>query len=327
MRIAKKAAFTLIAIGVSLASNSSWANDPVKVRFSWKLKGEYAFFYLGAAKGIYAKHAVDVQLGEGAGAQAALGSLVQGSEDVVIVPGIFAISAIQKGMPVKIAALYQPVTPFAFISHPDRPVTTPKDMEGRSLAVSTGDTATAYLDIFCQKNATNCNKINKVQLDPQVKIPMFLQKKIDMITVYTNVDLPLIEEGSGIKFNVLDLPKYGLSVPGLAAVISNRSVTKSPNILKRFFAATNEAIELTRADPLAATIALRQAWGAAPSENLIKQSVIATSLTLRGPEGKPHGWIEEKVIADAQELLVSAGEGTKKPVSDYYTNSLLELSR
>ncbi|GAA4132666.1 ABC transporter substrate-binding protein [Aminobacter aganoensis] len=328
MQIAKKIAIALVALGTALASNSSSANDLVKVRFSWKLKGEYAFFYLGKDQGVYEKHGLDVQLGEGAGAQAALGSLVQGNEDVVIVPAIFAISAIQKGVPVKIAALYQPTTPFAFISHPDRPVATPKDMEGRSLAVSTGDTATAYLSIFCKKNEVDCSKINQVQLDPQVKIPQFLQNKIDMITVYTNVDLPLIEERSGIKFAVLDLPKFGLSVPGLAAVVSNDSVTKSSETLKRFFAATSDAIDLTREDPSKAAAALRRAWSAAPPEDLIKQSVIATSLTLQDGKEKPNGWIDGQVISDAQDLVLSTEAGaSKKAVSEYYTNSLLEAER
>ncbi|GAA2849946.1 ABC-type nitrate/sulfonate/bicarbonate transport system substrate-binding protein [Aminobacter aminovorans] len=325
MRIANTIAIALVAVAAAVTSSQAWANDAVKVRFSWKLKGEYAFFYLGRDKGIYSSHKVDVELGEGAGAQAALGSLVQGNEDVVIVPAIFAISAIQKGMPVKIAALYQPKTPFAFISHPDRPVTEPKQMEGRSLAVSTGDTATAYLDVLCKKNGIDCSKISKVQIDPQIKVPQFLQNKIDMITVYTNVDLPLIEERSGIKFAVLDLPKYGLSVPGLAAVVSDDGLAKNQDILTRFFSATSEAIDLMRKDPASAASALRSAWSAAPSEELIRQSVVATSLSLQAPEGHINGWIEENVISDAQDLVMSTEDSaTRKEPSQYYTNALLQ---
>lgn len=325
MRIAKTIAIALLAVCATLISAPSWATDTIKVRFSWKLKGEYSFFYLGKEEGVYAKHDIEVKLGEGAGAQAALGSLVQGNEDVVIVPAIFAISAIQKGMPVKIAALYQPSTPFAFISQPDKPVTTPKDMEGRSLAVSIGDTATSYLNVFCKINSIDCSKIKQVQIDPQVKIPQFMQGRVDLITVYTNVDLPLIEERSGTKFAVLDLPKYGLSVPGLAAVVSNKGLSEKAGTLKRFFAATNESIDIARRDPDVATRALMTAWGAAPSEDLVRKTIEATSASLNSPSGKPHGWMEEKTISDAQELILSTEEGaTRKPSSDFYTNSLLQ---
>jgi NitT/TauT family transport system substrate-binding protein len=326
MQVAKKIAIALLVAGASLASMPSWAADTIHVRFSWKLKGEYGFFYLGKDKGIYAKHGIDIDLGEGAGAQAALGALVQGNEDIVVAPAIFAISAIHQGMPVKLAAIYQRNTPIAFISKPERPVTTPKGMEGHSLAVSIGDTATTYLDVFCKINDIDCKKINQVQLDPQVKFPQFMQDRVDLITVYRNVDLPLIEARTGIKFAVLDLPKYGLSVPGLGAIVSDAGIAGKADVLKRFFAATNEAIELTRKDPDAATKALMNAWSAAPSTELVKEQIVATSATLDSPSGKPNGWIEESTITDAQDLILSTAKegGKKKPASDFYTNKLLE---
>lgn len=73
------------AIATLVASQGAMAEE-VKVRFSWKLKGEYGFFYLGEQKGIYKDAGVTLKLGEGAGSQAALGSLIQGQEDVVILP-------------------------------------------------------------------------------------------------------------------------------------------------------------------------------------------------------------------------------------------------
>lgn len=48
-------------------------------------------------------------------------ALVQGQEDIVVIPEIFAASAIQKGMPIKIIVLYHPKTPVVLISHPDKP--------------------------------------------------------------------------------------------------------------------------------------------------------------------------------------------------------------
>ena len=103
--------------------------EAFNVRVSWKLSGAYGFFYLGDQKGVYKDAGLELKLGEGASSQAALGGLIQGQEDVVVMPGIFAVSAIQKGMPVKIIGVYQPSTPIALISHPDNPVNTPKDLQ------------------------------------------------------------------------------------------------------------------------------------------------------------------------------------------------------
>jgi NitT/TauT family transport system substrate-binding protein len=315
----------VFASSAAMLSTSTWAADPVKVRFSWKLKGEYGFFYLGKEKGLYQRNDVDLDLGEGAGAQAALGALVQGNEDVVIVPAIFAISAIQKGMPVKIAAIYQKRTPFAFISKLDNAVTKPSELEGRSLAVSVGDTATTYLGAFCKANKVDCSKIQQIQLDPQLKIPQFMQGRVDLITIYTNVDLPLIEQRTGMKFAVLDLPNFGLSVPGLAAVVSDRGIAERPDVLKRFLQATKEAIELTREDPASATAALLQAWSAGPSQELVQQQIVATSATLDTGAENPIGWISDDLINKALDLISTNEQiGERRPSSDFYTNELLE---
>ncbi|MBR0724991.1 ABC transporter substrate-binding protein [Bradyrhizobium manausense] len=313
------------SIAVSSFTTAARALDTVNVRFSWKLKGEYGFFYLGKEKGLYQKNGIDVVLGEGAGAQAALGGLVRDNEDVVIVPAIFAISAIEKGMPVKLAAIYQERAPMAFISWPDKQVTTPAQLEGRSVAVSVGDPATTYLDVFCALNKISCDKINKVQLDPQLRFAQFIQKRVDLISVYTNVDLPLVEERTGKKFAVLDLPKFGLGVPGLAVVASNKGITEKADLLRRFLAATAEAIELTRSEPAMAAAALKKAWSAAPSDELIKAQIVATSETMASGQGKPVGWIKDKTISDALSLL-SATEHLEsaKPLADFYTNDLLK---
>ncbi|BCH22981.1 ABC transporter substrate-binding protein [Mesorhizobium sp. L-8-3] len=313
-----------VAVGSILASQSAMAED-LNVRFSWKLKGEYGFFYLGEEKGVYRDAGVTPKLGEGAGSQAALGSLVQAQEDVVVLPGIFAISAIQKGMPVKIIALYQPEAPVVLISHPEKPVTSPKDLEGKSIAHSVGETGTSYLGVFCEANKIDCAKVNKVQMDSQSRVPQFLQKQVDVVSVYLTNDLPVLEDKTGVKYPVLDLTEYGLAVPGMAVVASDDGIAKKGAALKSFLAANAKAIEMTRADPAAATTALKAVWQAGPSDKVVQQQVEQTSASIHSSAGTPVGWIDEKAIAEALKLIGSVEDiGEAKPLSSFYTNDLLK---
>jgi NitT/TauT family transport system substrate-binding protein len=312
------------AVGTVLASQGAMAED-VNVRFSWKLKGEYGFFYLGEEKGFYKDAGITLKLGEGAGSQAALGSLVQGQEDAVILPGIFAISAIQKGMPVKIIALYQPAAPVVFISHPDKPVKTPKDLEGKSIAHSVGETGTSYLGVFCEVNKIDCAKVNKIQMDSQSRVPQFLQKQVDVVSVYLTNDLPVLEDKTGVEYPVLDLTEYGLAVPGMAVVASDDGIAKKGAALKSFLAANAKAIEMARADPAAATSALKAVWQAGPADKAVQKQVEATSASIPAKEGTPVGWVDEKAIADSLKLIGSVEDiGEAKPLSSFYTNDLLK---
>ncbi|WP_342723479.1 ABC transporter substrate-binding protein [Bradyrhizobium sp. B097] len=298
--------------------------ETLSLRFSWKLKGEYAFFYLGQKNGLYKDANIDLHLGEGAGAQAALAAVVQGQEDLAVVPGIFALTAIQKGMPVKIVALYQPAAPVVFISHQENPVLKPADLEDKSIASSVGETSTAYLNEFCTRNRIDCGKIKKINMDSQVRISEFMQRRVDVVGVYRTSDLPLLKEKTGGNLAVLDLPEFGLTVPGLAVVARGDSVEKNAVVLRRFFAATDKAIEMTRKDPDAATAALKTVWRAGPSDSIVREQVEATSRSIPASAGKPTGWVDESTISNAVHLVKAAEDvGGPKPLSSFYTNELL----
>lgn len=305
-------------------SSAAWAADDVNVRFSWKLKGEYAHLYLAQEQGMYAANNLEVRMGEGAGAPAALGALLQGQEDVVIMPAIFAVSAIQKGMPVRIIALYQPKTPVVLISQPDKPVLKPQDLEGKTVAHSVGETGTSYLAVFCAVNHIDCAKVKKVQMDAQSRVPQFLQKQVDVVSVYKNNDLPMIEARIGTKFPTLDLSQNGLAIPGLAAVSSNAAISKKPDVLKRYLAAVNQGIEATKKDPKAATTAISKAWKGGPAPEVIEAQVRATMEAIEVKPGKPLGWTDPQTIAQALELLkTDEAIGAPKPTDTFFTNDLL----
>ena len=309
---------------LTMLAATAFAQDPVNVRFSWKMKGEYGPLFMAQEKGLYAKEKLNVRMGEGAGAQAALGALLQGQEDVVILPAIFALTAIQKGMPVKLIAIYHPRTPLGIISFPDKPVRTPKDLEGKTIAHSVGETGTSYLDAFCKINNVDCSKVSKVQMNAQARMPQFLQRQVDLVTVYTNVDLPLIEQQTKQKYVMLDMPKYGFAIPGLAVVTSDANIAGKADVLKRYLRATAEGIAEAKKNNDEATKAMLKNWSGAPDAAIVADQVRLTGEAIPVPSGHLIGWIDDKLITDTLELLKSAGEiDAPKPAGSYYTNSLL----
>lgn len=313
----------VVAIALSAAS-AAFAADQVRVRFSWKLKGEYAPLYLAQEKGLFAAKGLEVRMGEGAGSQAALGALLQDQEDVVILPGIFAISAIQKGIPVKLIALYHPATPVVIITHPEKPATTPKELEGKTIATAVGETGTSYLGTLCAVNKVDCDKIKRVHMDAQARVAQFLQKQVDAVSVYRSNDLPIIEKRVGKKFAVLDLPQFGLAVPGLSALSSDAIIAKRSDVLKRFLAAMDEAITMAKADPKAAAAALAKNWSGGPSLDIVEAQVQATMDAMASQADHAVGWIDPKIIDSSIELLKTEETIEKpRPANAFFTNDLL----
>jgi NitT/TauT family transport system substrate-binding protein len=308
------------------ATGTARADDQVKVRFSWKLKGEYGPMYLARQSGFFTTEKLNVRMGEGAGAPAALGALLQGQEDVVVLPGIFAVSAIQKGMPIKLIAVYHPKTPVVIISHPDKPAVKPKDIEGKSIAISVGETGTTYLSAFAAKNGVDFDKVKRVQVDAQSRVNYFLQNQVDLVTVYRSNDLPALVKQTGIQFPMIDMAQYGLAIPGLAVVSSDAIIAKKNDILRRFLAAVDKGITATRRDPKAASLALLEAWAAGPSLDVVEAEVRATTDAIEASPGHPPGWIEMSLITGSLDLLKTdptENVGTPKPADVFFTNDLL----
>lgn len=315
-------AAVISALGLSMPASGA---EPFKVRFSWKLKGEYAPLYMAKELNAFHKAGLDVAMGEGAGAPAALAALLQGQEDAVVMPAAFALTAISKGMPIKIAALYHPKAPLGFLSLPHSAVREPKDLEGKKFAVSGGDTLASYLPVFCRKTNIDCGKITKVTVNSQVRNSQFVSKQIDVIGTYLNVDLPLLEPIVKGKLIVLDVAKYGLALPGLSIVVSDAGIQQKPEAISRFIDAVSVGVEASRRDPAKAAAVLKEQWAGSPSVEVITRQVTETLSAIPVVAGRKAGWIDAAWIAEALEVLKESGELDEiKPASAYYTNALVE---
>src|SRR5437868_11923617 len=100
--------------------------EKVTVRFTWKLKGEYAPLFVALDKGYYKAEGLEVDLAEGSGAQTVLKLLASGNEKFGYGPAVSAAQAVSQGLPVKVVALYQTKAPMGVISFPDVPLKSPK---------------------------------------------------------------------------------------------------------------------------------------------------------------------------------------------------------
>jgi NitT/TauT family transport system substrate-binding protein len=231
---------TIVAVGglaallAALPSQPILAQAPEKitVRFTWKLKGEYAPLFVALDKGYYRAEGLDVDLAEGSGAQTVLKLLASGNEKFGYGPAVSAAQAISQGLPVKVVALYQTKAPMGVISFPDVPLKSPKDLEGKRLAMSVGETFGDMLGPFARINHVDINKIQQIQMDASVRSSQFLTRKIDVMSVYLSNELPQVEKRAGVKFNLLRVSEFGLNLLGASMIVSNAFADQSPETVK-----------------------------------------------------------------------------------------------
>lgn len=315
----------LTAVMAATTAASAQALETVTVRFTWKLKGEYAPLFVALEKGYYKAAGLDVQLNEGAGAKTALRQLAAEQEQVVWGPVTNAAQALGEGINVKVITIYQPKIPIGLIAHAGTKLAAPKDLEGLKFAYTVGETVADLIDPFFRLNKVDKSKVTLIQMDGGARVTQFMTKRVDVISVFTNNDLPELEKKAGAKFTVLDVGKFGLALPGAGFMTNEKQMTTRAAVLKKLVAATNKGFEDARRNPEEAATILMKAFKVPVEKDVIVTQVKATAEAAIAPAGKPLGWQSEETWKSAIDLLAESGSiKAKRPLADYYTNAFVE---
>lgn len=333
-RIRLSLAGLMATLAVMLASSSAAvmaqaakpaAKEKLTVRFTWKLKGEYAPLFVALDKGYFAAEGLDVDLAEGQGAQTVLRLIAAGTENIGYGPAVAAAQAVSQGMPVKVGALYQTKAPMGVISFPDVPLKSPKDLEGKRIGISVGETFTDMLEPFTKINNIDLSKITRIQMDNSARTSQFLSRKVDVMSVYLSNELPVLEQRTGVKFNVMRVADHGLNLVGASYYVSNDYAKQNPQAVSKLLRATARGYADAMKDPKAAAEIMNKYMKVKENTEVLLAQVKATVESTNAPAGRPIGWQNEADWKTTLDLLQSTGAiKERKDLSLYYTNEFLK---
>jgi NitT/TauT family transport system substrate-binding protein len=307
------------------APGAADAQEKLTVRFTWKLKGEYAPLFVALDKGYYKAEGLDVQLSEGNGAQNVLKALAAGNENFGYGPGVAAAQAVTRDLPVKVAALYQTRAPMGVIAFPDTQLKGPKDLEGKRIAISVGETFGDMIRPFTRLNKVDIDKIQMIQMDSSARTMQFLTRKIDVMSVYLSNELPQLEKRAGVRFNTINVSDYGLNVLGASMYVSNAFAEKNPEAVKKLLRATEKGYRDAMANPKEAAKIMGKYMAVPEASDILERQVEATMSSTNAPAGKPVGWQSDADWQNTLNLLKETGLIKEaKPLNAYFTNQFLQ---
>lgn len=272
-------------------------NHRLRVGFSWSIKPEYACFYFAKQHGYYSSAGLSIEFLLGNGAESALRVLGSGGIDLLVLPCPFAASAIQGGAPVKIIALYQQVAPVCLVSHDDCPVRHPRDLEGKTVAMCPGETGTAFLEHFCQKNAVDYAKVRRRDTRPQDKLDAFRRRDVDVISVYRTNELPILKSSLENSLTELELAAFGLKIPGMCIITTDTLLDQQPQILRRFLQATSSATVAALAKRLQLQTIVQALCSYDSGADIVRQQLDAFVDSLSHDATAAFGFCDDRMIS------------------------------
>ena len=320
----------LARIGAMLAmcgAATAFAQPQEKFTFSlnWFAVGDHAAYWVALEKGYFAKAGLDVTLENSKGSGDSIAKVDTGRADAGLADTVAVLGAQARGARVKMVGMVFDNTPLNFFSGKDKPVTKPKDVEGRTVGAPPGDGQRQAWPAFAKLHGIDDAKVTWVNIEPSAKIAALAEKRVDLVADYTT-GLPFYEKAMG-KGNVVMMPwaDAGFDLYSMSIIASDKTMKDKPKQLKAFLEAAYMGWRDVMADPKAALAIFKKR---VPEIDLaiIEPNMMLGIDLMRTKRYADNGigWIDDKKMCSSTDIVNTyMGVPRKLDCKDVYTVEFL----
>jgi NitT/TauT family transport system substrate-binding protein len=313
----------IVAVALTIAGPAS-AADKASLRLNWYLGGLHSPFYLGVERGFYKDEGIDLTLNEGRGSAVAAQIVGAKSDTFGMSDAGSLMLAVSKGMPIRAAFSLLSSSDFAIISLEEAGIKSPKDLEGKSVAVSAGDALTQLFPAVIEVNKLNKDAIKLVFMDPPAKPVALMEKKVDALLGGASDQFWLVKY-KGFKPARMMFAEIGVDTVGMTLHAHTDTLANNPDLVRRFVKATIRSWEAARQDPTAAAKAAQKVkpdLNLASTEDQLRTNL--GQLHSKNSQGKSIGYSAPQDWEHTMALLKKYRDlQTDKPATFFYTNDFM----
>jgi NitT/TauT family transport system substrate-binding protein len=322
MRTLKMAALALCAL-CAFAAASAHAADAVTLRLNWYLGGLHVPFYYGKEKGYYAAEGIDLTINEGRGSANTVQVVAAGSDTFGLADSSSVITTAAKGGDVKSVMSLLNSTGYSVVSLAETGIKTPKDLEGKRLAVSPGDPLGSLFQALAASNKLDMSKITLVQVDPAAKVVAVLEKRADGLLGGADDQYFLIKQ-RGLNPAALRYADNGANIVGMTIVTRTDLIKSNPDLVRRFVRATVKSWEEAKKNPGAAVDAALKVKPDLNRQSTLEQLMVDIDLLDSKNSKGRIGWGAQADWDQTLDLLKKYRDlSTTQPWTTFHTNEFV----
>ena len=326
-------AFLRQTAGVGLVAAAGIHSRPAKAamhkvdfQLDWIPYGRHAPYYAALEKGFYKSKGLDVSIEQGRGATQGFARLIAGQtqflfQDLGVMMGIRA----KQGVKVKALACMYQTTPHTVFYIKGRGIAKPKDLEGKKIAFSPGDSPKLMFPAFAKANGIDESTIHWLSVDPNSKNAVLLNHQVDAMLTYV-FTLPVLQKAAqhGDVVETFVYGDYGADFYSNGLMAMEPYIDKNPEITRGFVQATMQGLKFTIEHPKEAIMFLKKHQPQLDVDTALKEIPILRKLTNYDHIKGPLGSISTKKMQETQDLLVKyLGLKNPPPVSVLFTDKFL----
>jgi NitT/TauT family transport system substrate-binding protein len=320
MNIVNRLAAVLLAC---LGAAAAQAQEAVSLRLNWYLGGLHVPFYYGKDMGFFKQEGIDLTINEGRGSANTVQVVAAGSDTFGMADSSSLITTASKGADVKSVMSLLNSTGFSVVSLASSNIRRPKDLEGKSLAVSPGDPLGQLFRALAAHNKLDINTIKFVQVDPAAKVVSVLEKKVDALLGGADDQFFLIKY-KGVEPHALRYADHGANIVGMTIMTTGNLIKSKPDLVRRFVRASVRSWEEAKKNPQAAVDAAMKVKPDLNRQSTLDQLMVDFELL---DSANSKGRIGLGAQADWDQTISLLRQyrdlDTKEPWTTFHTNEFL----
>ena len=311
------------ALLVCAAAASASAQEAVSLRLNWYLGGLHVPYYYGKEMGFFKQEGIDLTINEGRGSGNTVQVVAAGSDTFGMADSSSLITTASKGADVKSVMSLLNSTGFSVVSLASAGIRKPKDLEGKSLAVSPGDPLRQLFRALAAHNKLDMNTIKFVQVDPAAKVVSVLEKKVDALLGGADDQFFLIKY-KGQEPHALRYADHGANIVGMTILTTGSLIKTKPDLVRRFVRASVRSWDEAKKNPQAAVDAAMKVKPDLNRQSTLDQMMVDFEL-LDSANSKSKVGLGAQADWDQTISLLKQYRDldTKEPWTTFHTNEFL----
>jgi len=248
-------AASMLASGVAQAQ----PKDKLVLMLNWYLYSEHAPFFLGKERGFYDQEGIDLDIQEGRGSGVTVQAVAANTATFGYVDVPTMIKAAAKGAPVKSVGVALQLSPMSVMGFADKNIRTPKDIVGKTVAITPGDSMSQIWPLFLKKTGIKETDFKTVAGDAQTKLNAVMNGQADLLLGYVMDQAIKLQDATKKPVYPIRFADYGVNMISSGIVVNSDTLKSKPDMVKRFLRATTRALEESEKNPEAAVDAMLKA--------------------------------------------------------------------
>ncbi|MGB6537167.1 MAG: ABC transporter substrate-binding protein [Xanthobacteraceae bacterium] len=308
-----------------LRARAATALKPVTFTLDWLYQGASAGFLVAHEKGFYRDAGLDVTIlaGKGSGTTAQL--VASKATPIGFSDGFVVANSVAKGMTIKTVGTIYRRDPAAVMVLDDSPIKTPKDLNGKTIAMTAGSAQFQQWPAYVKGAGIDPAQVKIVNIDPAGVGPALVSGKVDAIGGYVFSYAPSIEVRSKKKLRIFWFADSGVTIVSNGIIVHEDLLKSDPELVRAFVPASVKGFLYGRQHMDEAIAAVKKYNPTADAGVTRRECELSWQTWVSAnTKGKPLGWGSEADWAGTIAVLKQyVGVSAPLQTSQLYTNEFV----